>query len=208
MSKIKVSVLGNGVFGKFLVEQLAEVLDGKNFSHYKRSSVDEADILILAIPAEGYEEAARKYSGKHLVNVCSVQNKTSNILRNNAHDYTSFHPMFGPRSWVWGENDIIVTHVSNNTSVDFIQFFCHVFGCKAHYAIDGQIITPYLHDQYMAKTHKQVVLLSDLIEKVVDDAKDVPELFLTPSFKKLANFRSSILDMPEGTKSSILSNQF
>jgi hypothetical protein len=54
----------------------------------------------------------------------------------------------------------------------------------------------------------QVVKLSELISKITAEASDVPDEFLPTSFKRLKALSEQFLDMPEGTKTSILSNPY
>ena len=89
--------------------------------------------------------------------------------------------------------------MENNPVVDLFQKMCE----KIVYGVSDT-----LHDQYMAKTHLQVVRISELIKGIADDASQVPEECLPTSFKRLKELSEQFLDMSPGTLSSIKSNRF
>lgn len=204
---MKVSVIGDGSFGKFLTVEFIKT-EGWVYSPTK-----ETDLFILAVPYAAYPEAAKNLieefgAGIHLVNVCSVQEETNKLLSNMINPYiggcvTGIHPLFGQRS----SKDIsdrvsIVTLRYSSKSDDAIKLFSKISMVRN----DG--MTGAMHDQYMAKTHLQVVRISEQIQEIVNNAKDVPDYMLTPSFKKMKEVANQFLDMTPGTKASILSNKY
>lgn len=191
---MKVHVEGDGVFGSFLKEQLQPYVTLDN----------SADIVILAVPFAAYDEVAAKFENKHLVNICSVQKESTDACLRHSDRVTSIHPMFGPRSPVEGRTSVL-TH-SGEESVHIISLFSNI--SKIISMFKGQPINPAIHDEFMAKTHLQVVKLSDIIARIAKDAEDIPDELLPTSFKRLKALSEQFLDMPEGTKSSILSNTF
>jgi prephenate dehydrogenase len=201
--KQDVAIEGTGVFGTFLRKELAP--------HF--TIVDTANIVILAVPAAAYREMADKHQGKHLVNVCSVQEETTNICLEFTAMVTSIHPMFGPRSPADGRTCILTYQDQNGLSKQRdaeIQLVIDTFAkisSKIVTEFNGQPMTPRLHDEMMAKTHKQVVQISDHILQIVEDAKDIPDECLPTSFKRLRDMAEQFLDMPPGTRDSILSNK-
>lgn len=192
---MKVFIEGDGVFGSFLKEQLKD---------FVCESSSDAGAIILAVPLNAYGEVAAKHKGKHLVNVCSVQKESTDLCLANSDIVTSIHPMFGPRSPTEGRTSVLTFSVAE--SVHILAMFSSI--SKIISMFNGTLITPDIHDILMAKTHLQVVKLSDIIASIVKDAQDVPDELLPTSFKRLKALSEQFLDMPEGTKSSILSNSF
>jgi len=185
---MKLKIVGDGVFGTFLKKELAELAE----------ICDDADIVIMAVPFSAYEQVALQHAGAHLINVCSVQKATNDICRKYSSRVTGIHPMFGPRSPKEGRTSIITSDAGQLESLPIVRLFENfgpVFSCKDE-----------LHDQMMAKTHKQVVLISEQIQEIVNDAKDVPDFMLPTSFKRMKAMAEQFLDMSPGTKESILSN--
>ena len=204
--KQDITIEGTGVFGTFLRKELSP--------HF--NIVDTSNIIVLAVPASAYEQVAKKYShgGYHLVNVCSVQEETTNICLRHSDTVTSIHPMFGPRSPADGRTCILTYNGIDGISKgrdreiqQVIDGFAKI-SSKIVTEFNGQPMTPKLHDEMMAKTHMKVVQISDNILKIVEDAKDIPDECLPTSFKRLRDMAVQLLDMPPGTRDSILSNKY
>lgn len=189
----KIAIEGSGVFGTFLRQALEPFC----------SIEDAAEIVILAVPFDAYEVVAAKHAGKHLVNVCSVQEATNEACLRNSDRVTGIHPMFGPRSPAEGRTSI-VTHMCHESAV-VLDLFASISSLVMQ--VRGEFITGRLHDEMMAKTHLQVVLLADTIGRIVEEAADVPDECLPTSFKRMRAMAEQFLDMPPGTRSSILANQ-
>lgn len=192
-NKLVVNIEGNGVFGTFLKVILTPFCE---FS-------EQADIVILAVPFNAYEEVANKHAGKHLVNVCSVQDVTNNLCLSASDRVTGIHPMFGPRSPEDGRTCIIT--LSTSGSLAIIDIFSRISEIVTE--ANGRVIDGQLHDEMMAKTHLQVIKIAGEIEDIAAKAHDVPDNCLPTSFKRLKAMAEQFLDMPPGTKSSILANR-
>lgn len=190
---IEVTIEGDGVFGTFLRTVLAPFC----------LITDDADIVILAVPFHAYDEVAAAHAGKHLVNVCSVQEQTNTTCLKYSTRVTGIHPMFGPRSPAAGRTCLVT--LTNSQSEDVLELFGSI-STLVEFA-NGERITGKLHDAIMAKTHLQVVRLADKISAIVQAAADVPDECLPTSFKRLKAMAEQFLDMPPGTKSSILANK-
>ena len=211
---MNVKIVGDGVFGTFLKQQLT----GKVWMGELIDLVDDADIVILAVPASAYEEVAKAHAGKCLVNVCSVQEDTTNICLKYSDHVISVHPMFGPRSPDEGKtclvtycpeffNKSLMNTLRSKTDSYVLGVFRQICS-QLVFSVNGEELTPKKHDEMMAKTHLKVVEISDHILQLVENAKDVPEECLPTSFKRLKAMAEQFLDMPAGTKQSILSNKY
>lgn len=193
---MKIRIVGDGVFGQFLNEI---------FAPFAEISLD-ADHLFLAVPGEAYEEVAAEHSGKHLINVCSVQHETNQSCLRHSKRVTGIHPLFGPRSPV--ENRVALLTHSCEESEPIIDLFKKT-GAEVFDSLpDGQVIDGELHDRMMAATHlaglKQLAQLKEIVEK----SAWVPEHFIPTSFQRLRNFVEQSGDFSPGTLTSIESNPF
>jgi prephenate dehydrogenase len=213
VNTMDIQIVGDGVFGTFLRNEFKRIgqvsLAGRI---QKIDVVDTSNVVVLAVPAHAYKEVASQHAGKHLVNVCSVQSQTTADCLGFSDMVTSIHPMFGPRSPVEGRT-CIVTRADNNTDIrqrnvevtEVLDLFSAICD-KMVTHVNDEIITPETHDRMMARTHLQVVKISDTILKMVDEASDIPDECLPTSFKRLKAMAEQFLDMPPGTKDSILAN--
>lgn len=205
-------IVGDGVFGSFLYKEFKTYHGLNVYKDTEPYDPELIDYVILAVPETSYAEVAEKYKRYHLVNVCSVQEATTEICIAAAgrRNVTSIHPMFGPRSGVAGRTCILTfSTVDSEPVIEAFQEICEFIVTRIDYEgeYDGMVMTPQLHDELMAKTQLQVVKISDQILQIVQAAKDIPNSCLPTSFKQLEAFAEQFLDMPEGTKSSILSNK-
>ena len=192
-----IKVVGDGVFGTFMKELILGLS--------KTKLDNDAHFVMLAVPFSAYRTVAKAHEGKHLINVCSVQEETNEICSSFTKYYTGIHPMFGPRST--GHRTAVVTHESVKESNEVINLF-HNMGAYVYTSVNNKPFTGAIHDRMMAKTHLQVVKISDQIAEMVRNADDIPDGFLPNSFRKLRELNSQFMDMPEGTKSSILANKY
>ena len=191
---MKVAVIGDGVFGTFLKEEIIRVWPNKLVHEL------EADTLILAVPSSAYDVVAQRFQGKHLVNVCSVQAKTNWVCSTWSKDVTGIHPLFGPRSGLQGRSAIVTKECSK--SEDIIKLF-QCMEAKVLRLTDGE---GWHHDDVMSKTHVPVVMLQEKIKVIMEEAEGINIEYLPTSFKRLIEFSLTFGDMPEGTLSSILDN--
>jgi prephenate dehydrogenase len=171
-----IQIIGDGVFGTFLKELLAP--------HF--NIVPDAGSVILAVPISAYEQCGKNNSKKHLVNVCSVQKPSTDILLKITDQVTSLHPLFGKRTPADKRNSILThsciadndTWSSGGPEADFLEAFQKI--SVIHYRWDGKPFTPELHDQLMAKTHRNALLAAKQAKVFIELAKDVPD-FLIPN---------------------------
>lgn len=199
-------MVGQGVFGTFLAKELGEHATSVVFDTDDNVDMSKIDIVVLAVPANAYREVANKYNNYHIVNVCSIQDSTTvELIESGAKHFTSIHPMFGPRSPREGRTCILTKATENSAQV--IELFSKICD-KIVTEANGTIITPSLHDLMMSKTQLEVVKISDHILRIVEQARDIPDDCLPTSFKRLREMATQFLDMPPGTKSSIIANQF
>jgi len=192
---LKIFIEGNGVFGTFLKNEIEKVSPDS-----LELNSELADTVILAVPADAYASVSEKHSGKHLVNVCSVQSETNKICSRYSDFVTGLHPLFGVRS-PKTDRKLIITKL-NKKSNKVIKLF-ELFSDGTKYLDEDGGVE---HDVVMEKTHLKIVQIQKSINEIVADARHIdPDLYPT-SFKKLIEFHSTFGDMPEGTLSSILSN--
>jgi prephenate dehydrogenase len=203
---MKLHIVGEGSFGIFL--------NGLLFDHF---DIDEdADSVILAVPLYAYDDVARKYQDKHLINVCSVQEPSTKICLKYSDRVTSIHPLFGKRTPVDNRNTILTRSylACNDTwlSEDTIeQSFINIFGEVSNIITHdhcGKLFTPESHDILMAKTHVAAVRAAKQLQIYIDAAKDIPDEMVPNSFRLMREFVKTLDDMPYGTVTSIMANPY
>lgn len=191
---MNIEILGSGAFGSFLSRELPAV--GFNV-------VSEADTIIFAIPAQAYYEAASDWihSGKQIINVCSIQLRTTENLLNVTKKVTSIHPLFGPRTPADKRNSLLTYQSETKDEKQFLELF-------GKFSRINSLYNPENHDRLMAKTHLAAVRAAKAAKVFVEDAADVPDEFIPNSFRLLREFVKTLDDMPQGTIDSITSNPF
>ena len=194
---MEITIIGQGLFGTFLRQE---------FESQGVSVIEDADIIILAVPVSSYPEVSERFQGKHLVNVCSVQEFSNNICIQNSHRVTGIHPMFGPRSPKKNRTSV-VTHVCDDSEV-VIDLFRSIGSDIVTHLEDGKVIDGALHDQMMALTHGATVQIADQLKPIVEKASWVPEECLPSSFKRMKDVVEQLGDMSPGTLESIRSNPY
>jgi prephenate dehydrogenase len=199
---MKIKVIGDGAFGTFLKGLLPtagfELSDSAAYS------------VILAVPLSAYQEVAQANLNKHLINVCSVQEPSTDICLKYSDRVTSIHPLFGKNTpadkrfsiscWIH-ETPEFPEHD------EFLRLFSMISNITERDP-DGRLITPERHDMLMAQTHARAVSAAMDWKQVVDDAKDVPDNLLPNSFRLLKQFVKTVEDMPKGTVDSIMENPY
>lgn len=200
---MKISVIGKGSFGTFLEELLAPLFD-----------IDErADSVILAVPISAYDSVAAANKDKHLINVCSVQRPSTNIILKHTPSVTSIHPLFGKRT-PEDKRNAILTHTFSKDNGEFAgheREFLEGFSQVSKIAVNdpnGLPFTPDSHDQLMAKTHVAAVLAAKQMKVFVDRAHDIPDEYIPNSFRLMREFVKTLDDMPPGTIESIMANPY
>lgn len=192
---MKINIFGSGSFGSFLKKELP------NF----RFTLDEfADTVILAVPFSAYESAGEYWGekeGKFLVNVCSVQKLSTDILLKYTNKVTSIHPLFGSRTPADKRNSILTRRSGTEDEFEFLKLFKEFSGKISE-------MLPSEHDKLMAKTHAAAVLAAKQAKHFVDAAADIPDELIPNSFRLLREFVKTLDDMPSGTINSIMSNPY
>lgn len=194
--KINIHIVGDGVFGTFLKEIFGP------YVHY----TEDAEHIFMAVPFDAYEDVAKKYAGKHLINVCSVQEEPNRICQQYSRLVTGIHPMFGPRSPKTGRS-AAVTNWCQHTD-EIIELFKKIEAEVVSELPDGRLLTGKLHDQIMAESHALTVHLYRFMKPVIEKSDWIPETFLPASYKKLREFLGQFGDMPDGTIRSIEANPY
>jgi hypothetical protein len=192
---MKLHIVGRGYYGKFLTKIFADYVD----------FAENSDTVILAVPSSAYAEVAEKFRGKHLVNVCSVQEKTNEICQKYSDQVTGFHPLFGPKSSAENRRGILTLECEKSREI--LDLFQKV-GTKIITKIHDKKIDGKLHDQIMAQSHATVIALNQFIAKKIKSANWIPDEILPPSFIALREFSRQYQDMSPGTTSSILANPY
>jgi hypothetical protein len=194
--KISIHIVGDGVFGTFLKKIFAPHVDFD----------EEADHVFMAVPFDAYEDVARKYAGKHLINVCSIQEEPNRICQQYSRLVTGIHPMFGPRSPETGRSAAVTNWCQHSDAI--VDLFAKVQATVVSELPDGRLLTGKLHDQIMAESHAVTVHLHRFMKPVIEKADWIPETFLPASYKKLREFLAQFGDMPDGTIRSIEANPY
>lgn len=197
MLSLEISIIGQGLFGNFL---------RKEFEAQGVSVVEDAGLIILAVPISAYEEVAQQYEGKHLVNVCSVQELSNNICVQYSGKVTGIHPMFGPRSPKENRTSV-VTHTCGE-SEEVLNLFRSISSEIVTHLDDGRVIDGTLHDQMMALTHGATVQMAGKLKPIVEAADWIPQNCLPASFKRMKDVIDQLGDMSLGTLESIKSNPY
>lgn len=191
---MKIAIIGRGVFGTFLAQELA--------AHAEIS--DDADIVLIAVPVSAVGDVAQKHAGKHLVNLCSVQAKPNDACLAHSARVSGIHPMFGPQSPVTNRSCVVTLECPETAAV--VDLFKKI-GCEiVTHDNNGKQITGKMHDEMMRKTHLPVLMFGELAALIAEQAKDVPDNCLPTSFKRLKALAEQMKDMSPGTVESIRSN--
>lgn len=192
----KIFIIGDGSFGTFLMDLLDP--------HFEIClSADKAESIILAVPVSAYNEIGERFKDKHLVNVCSVQKPTTDILLKHTDRVTSIHPLFGKRTPADKRNSILTYTFDrdNGIEAEFLSKFGNISNVHAGF-------TPESHDILMAKTHASALMAAKQLQVFTDRVKDVPDYLIPNSFRLMREFVKTLEDMPAGTVESILTNPY
>jgi len=196
---MNIQIIGNGAFGSFLREWLSSTV------YFE--VVNEAHDVILAVPISAYREVGLANTSKHLINVCSVQRPSTDILLNITGNVTSIHPLFGARTPPDKRRSILTRRCYTASEDNFLQRFSQCCPMET-IGPDGKVFTVYSHDELMFKTHYQALMGATMLKQFVDRATDVPDEFIPQSFRLMREFVKTMEDMPAGTVESILANPF
>lgn len=190
---MKITIIGDGVFGRFLREELSP----------HAQIVPDAETVIIAVPVSAYAAVAAEHKGKHLVNVCSVQDAPNRDCLKHSGHVTGIHPMFGPQSPMTNRTCIVTQQCAQSAAVFdlFRKIGAEIVTHKGDLEITGA-----LHDDMMRKTHLPVLMFGELAALIVEQAADVPDNCLPTSFKRLKALAEQMKDMSPGTVESIRSN--
>lgn len=194
---MKIQIIGDGSFGTFL----KTLLNGPFEICY------EADVIILAVPISAYSSVVRNcmnerlHSELHFINVCSVQEPSTQEVETFTDWVTSIHPLFGPRTPPDKRHAILTQRCGAPSEAEFLERFSKVCGKISE-------MSPAEHDKLMAKTHLAAVNAAKLLRPFIDNAKDVPDELIPNSFRLMRQFVQTLDDMPKGTLESIEANRY
>ena len=210
--KLRVEIIGDGAFGKFLGELLSNHILHTEHSYIK----------ILAVPASSYDACGRYYGADPkslLVNVCSIQKPTTDALLKYTDRVTSIHPLFGRRTPADKRNSILThrckvyddTWYQDHTEAEFLKMFAKVSNIyDSITGIGGTEVkyTPETHDLLMAKTHASALMAAKQLKVFTDRVSGVPDHLIPNSFRQMREFVRTLDDMPAGTVESIMANPY
>ncbi len=199
---MNISIIGNGSFGTFLSELLGET----PWSRFKIVEPEQCQIVVLAVPISAYDELGGRYKDKLIINVCSVQLPSREILLRHTSNLTCIHPLFGRRTPTDKRFSIITDRCGSILEEEFLKEFSFITTGKSVESIVR--MSPEDHDMIMFKTHYRAVESAKLLKPIVDNAKDIPDEFIPNSFRLLRQFVQTMEDMPAGTLESIDANPF
>ena len=205
---MKIQIIGNGSFGSFLMELLNPIFE----------ITDDAPSVILAVPISAYDELGAKFKSKHLINVCSVQKPSMDILLKYTDQVTGIHPLFGSRTPENKRNSILTyscindndTWQSGGIEVDFLNKFKKVSKIIDSFSGNATHIklNPEYHDILMRKTHVNALIGAKQLQTYIEVAKDIPDELIPHSFRLMREFVKTLDDMPKGTIESIMANPY
>jgi prephenate dehydrogenase len=209
---VKLTIIGDGSFGTFLKELLKDTFE---LTPWKGGKTAES--IILAVPISAYAGvAAQCFNEHHLINVCSVQKPSTDILLGFTDRVTSIHPLFGKRTPANKRNSIL-THsytACNDTWLsedrvesEFLSLFSSISTIHSN-DWKGKPFTPDTHDALMSKTHLAAVMAAKQLQIYVERAKDIPDELIPNSFRLMREFVKTLDDMPQGTIESIMANPY
>ena len=199
---MKIQIIGEGSFGTFLNELLDPLFE-----------IDKsADSVILAVPISAYDSLASGHRDRHLINVCSVQKPSTEMVLRYTPNVTSIHPLFGQRTPAEKRSSIFTHGVPEDSQFveserEFLETFSQVSIIKRTDP-NGVDFTPDSHDQLMAKTHVAAVVAARQMKVFVDRASDIPDEYIPNSFRLMRDFVNTLDDMPQGTMESIMANPY
>lgn len=189
---MRIQIEGNGSFGSFLKNELPKV-------GFK--VVDDASTVILAVPFSAYAEMGLKYRDRHLINVCSVQTPSTDILLKYTLEVTSIHPLFGPRTPEDKRFTLWTYDCESELENEFMGLYSNFSPVVGSMNRDE-------HDEIMSRTHVAAVLAAKQLKHFVEQAEDIPDEYLPNSFRLLKQFVKTLDDMPHGTIESIMANPY
>lgn len=213
---MRINIIGTGSFGSFLRRELPK---------FGFEIIEGADSVILAVPYSAYESVASALISRkkdiHLINMCSMQSLSTNILLGWTDKVTSIHPLFGARTPEDKRNSIVTHEYTAGYSSEWNEErqFLVLFGkfSDLHYCDYSKPLTaddkyprftPESHDILMAKTQAAAVLAAKQLKHFVDAAADIPDELIPNSFRLLRQFVKTLDDMPTGTIESIMANPY
>lgn len=192
---MNVKIVGDGVFGRFLTCELSPFCN----------IVDDADIVILAVPFDAYEQVASNHANKHLINVCSIQQPTNDICLAYSDRVTGIHPLFGPNSGVFDRTCLLTLETVDSEPI--IKLFGYICSNILR-EFNEKPLTGEIHDVIMSITHKPMIELRETISEIIKTADKIPDEYVPTSFKTLRSFYEQFGDVSDGTKDSILANRY
>lgn len=185
---IKIGIIGQGSFGKFLAQKLSEKLQVVT---YDRDEPDEklhevvtCDYLVLAVPLQSYDEVLQKITPilpdtTTIIDVCSVKQKPVEIIRQYlpSQPIVATHPLFGPESAadsIIGHTLVMCPDVSDPVQYQRISALAQMLGLRVIR------MSAEAHDRDMAVVQG----LTFFVAHAVSTMKLSTQL-VTPSYQKL-----------------------
>lgn len=192
--KYRVAIIGNGAFGSFFVDEL------KRQNKCDVVDVEDADSIVLAVPFDAYDEVTKALSGRHVINVCSIQEDSTQICLGNGCDVFGAHPLFGRRTEETDRRWIITA--GNHLRGLNRKFMECVVGDNWTFMSGEE------HDRLMGRTHLAYVEIMEKIKPMLGNLHVDDYQYAPPSFRRLIDLVDQWGDMPDGTLSSIKSNKY
>ncbi len=194
---MKISIIGDGTFGSFLKDLLNPIFE----------ITEDAESVILAVPFSAYDEVGKENKHRHLINVCSIQKPSTDILLKYTDRVTSIHPLFGKRTPANKRNSLWTHRIKIPDDIwyedcvenEFLDKFSQVSKIAKYFS-------PEQHDIMMSKTHLAAVIVGEQAKIFIERAQGIPDEFIPHSFRLLREFVKTMEDMPKGTVDSIKAN--
>lgn len=199
MAKQTIQVLGDGSFGSFLKSFLTPEFNVINCSERDHSENNKQDCpIILAVPLSALREVAQHYKNRLIINVCSVQEPSNNILIDINANFIGIHPLFGARTPPAFRNAIITHSVLSVEGKNFVESFERL-------CVKVTPMTDRAHDAIMADTHLKAIALARTLKGTLGD---YPDHLIPHSYRLLKNLIDTLNDTPNGTIETILANKY
>lgn len=203
---MKLTIIGDGAFGSFLKELLSNDF----------TIMNHAPTVILAVPISAYNECASIHRNNGLiVNVCSVQKPSFDIIKKYTDNVLCIHPLFGCRTPIEKRNSILTYKCGNELEKEFLDKFSKiskiitkVWFKNSFNNFEYDDFTPITHDALMADTHVAAVLAARQLRPFIEKAKYIPDELIPNSFRLMREFVKTLDDMPKGTLESIMANPY
>lgn len=195
---MQLQVLGDGSFGTFLKSFLAEAFDVlPTVERDPAFNNKESCPIVLAVPLSALKEVAEHYKHRRIINVCSVQEPSNNILWEIGATFVSVHFLFGARTPPEFRNAIFTKEPPFSDDL-FSTGLGHI--CKTISYMSAEA-----HDRLMANTHLKAIKLARSLKGTLGD---YPDHLVPHSFRLLKRLVDTLNDTPQGTVETIFANEY